>query len=183
MSITTSGLLLQSTPYLGKKKILKIFSREQGLVSLFSTSCTLTPFCVAEWVYPKTEKEMKRLQDVTLTDPLLHIRESYTVISAAGVIAQDLLRTQLPNKSAPELFDLTLLYLKNLHRAPDRFTASFHLKLLVYEGLLSPDPDPHFSVAEWSQVETLAFSRSLTAIQNVGFPPFTKIKSLFDERF
>src|SRR5690606_10059028 len=113
----------------------------------------------------------------------LHIRESYAVISAAGVIAQDLLRTQLPNKAAPELFDLTLLYLKNLHKAPELLTASFHLKLLVYEGLFSPDPDPHFTVAEWSQVEALAFSRSLTAIQNVGSPPFTKIKSLFEERF
>lgn len=183
MSITTPGLLLQSIPYLGKKKILKVFSPEQGLISFFSTSNTLSPFCVAEWVYLKTEKEMKPLQDVTLTDPLLHLRENYTLITAAGLIAQDLLRTQLPNKKASELFDLTLFYLKNLYKAPDLMTASFHLKLLVHEGLFSPDPDPQFSGAEWSQVETLAFSRSLTAIQNVVSPPYAKIKSLFDERF
>lgn len=176
-------MLLQSIPYLGKKKILKIFTPEHGLISLFTQSTALSPFCLAEWVFRKSPKEIQSLQDATLIDPLLSLRDNYSTLSAAGSIAQDLLRTQLPNKRAPELFDLTLFYLKNLPLNSDLLAASFRLKLLLHEGLLSPDPDPIFSPAEWDQVHTLAFSRSLTAIQSVQAAPHSKIRSLFDERF
>lgn len=182
MSTTTIGLLLQAIPYLGKKKILKIFTPEHGLVSLFTQSTTLSPFCLAEWVYLNKQKDIQTLRDFTLIDPLLYLRETYSILTAAGSIASDLLRTQLPNKKAPELFDLTLYYLKNLPLNPELIAASFRLKLLLHEGLLSPDPEPTFTPAEWNQVHTLAFSRSLTAIQSVQTAPHSKIKSLFEER-
>ncbi len=183
MTISTPGLLLQSVPYLGRKKILKIFTPEQGLLSLFVQSTSLTPFCLAEWVYRKTNKDIQTLQDVTLLDPLLHLRESYAILSAAGAIAQNLLKTQLPNKRAPELFDLALFYLKNLGATPELMVASFKLKLLLHEGLLSPDPEPSFTSSEWDQVHTLAFSRSLSTIRKVEQPPHSKINLLFNERF
>lgn len=183
MSTTTIGLLLQVIPYLERKKILKIFTPEEGLVSLFVQKTSFTPFCLAEWVYRKTQKEIQTLQDATLIDPFLHLREDYKILSAAGVMAQDLLRTQLSNKRAPELFDLALFYLKNLSLTPELIAASFRLKLLLHEGLLSSDPDPAFTPSEWDQVHTLAFSRSLSAIQHVSSPPHSKIKALFEERF
>lgn len=182
MSITTTGLLLQSIPYLGKKKILKIFTPNQGLISLFTQSNCLSPFCLAEWVYRNQQKEIHSLQDASLIDPFLHLRENYTTLCAAGTIAQDLLRTQLPSKEAPKLFELAIFYLKNLSLNPDLLAASFRLKLLLHEGLFSCDRDPTFTAAEWDQVQTLAFSRSLTSIQNVKAAPHSKIRSLLDER-
>lgn len=181
MSISTRGLLLQSIPYLGEKKILKIFTPEQGLISLFAQNISLAPFALAEWVFRKNEKEIHPLLDTTLIDPLLHLRESYATLLAAGSIAQDLFRTQLPHKGAPQLFDLTLFYLKNLPLSPDLLSISFRLKLLLHEGLLS-DPDPAFTPLEWDQVRALAFSRSLAAIQKIQSVPYSKIKLLFDER-
>ena len=179
----TLGILLQSTPYLGKKKILKIFTSEQGLISLFAQNTALTPFALAEWVYRPSQKEIYPMIDATLIDPWLHIRESYNTLSSAGLMAQDLLRTQLPNKKALELFELALFYFKRLSSAPELTAASFRLKLLLHEGLFSSDPDPIFTPTEWDQVQTLAFSRSLSAIQNVTGPPHSKIKHLFDKRF
>ncbi len=182
MSITTPGLLLQSIPYLGQKKILKVFSPDQGLISLFAQNTKHAPFLLAEWVYRKTEKEIHTLQDSTLLDPLLHLRENYNTLIAAGAIAQDLLRTQMPGKRAPELFDLALFYLKKLSATPELLVASFRLKLLLHEGLLSEEPHPSFSAPEWEQVHTLAFSRKLSTIQNLAPVPQSKIQLLFEER-
>lgn len=183
MSITTPGLLLQSIPYLGEKKILKIFTPEQGLLSLFANKTKLAPFCLVEWVYRKTQKEINTLQDSTLLDPLLNLRENYNTLLAAGAIAQDLLKTQMPDKKAPELFDLALFYFRKLPTSPQLLVASFRLKLLLHEGLLSEDPDPTFTAPEWTQVHTLAFSRKLSAIQALTAVPHAKIKLLFEERF
>ncbi|MGB7978762.1 MAG: DNA repair protein RecO [Chlamydiales bacterium] len=183
MSITTPGLLLQTIPYLGEKKILKIFTPEQGLLSLFARKTKLAPFCLAEWIYRKTEKEIHTIQDSTLLDPLLHLRDHYHVLVAAGAIASDLLKTQMPGKKAPALFELALFYLRKLSSAPDLFVASFRLKLLVHEGLFSETPDPSFSALEWEEVHTLAFSRKLSAIQTLPSAPHAKIQLLFHKRF
>ncbi len=182
MSIITPGLLLQAIPYLGQKKILKVFTPEQGLISLFANKTKLAPFCLAEWVYKKNQKEIHPLQDATLLDPFLHLREDYDILIAAGAIAQDLLKTQMPGKKAPELFDLALLYLRKLLGSPKMLVASFRLKILLHEGLLSNEPDPAFSSSEWEQVHTLAFSRKLSIIQSLAAAPQSKIKLLFDER-
>ncbi len=182
MSITSPGLLLQSIPYLGQKKILKVFSPDQGLLSFFAQNSKLAPFLFAEWVYRKSEKEIHSLQDTTLLDPLLHLRESYNTLIAAGAIAQDLLRTQMPGKKAPELFELALFYLRRLSKSPELLAASFRLKLLLHEGLLSDEPHPFFTASEWEQVHTLAFSRKLSAIECLSSIPQTKINLLFEER-
>ena len=179
-SIKTPGLLLQSIPYLGKKKILKILTPEQGLISLFAQTSSLTPFCIAEWVYRKSNQEIHSIQDTTLLDPLFELRTSYAILSAAGSIAQDLLRTQMPGKKAP--FALASAYLKKLPLNPPIFAASFRLKLLLHEGLLSPDPDPMFSPLEWEQVSILGFSRQFSQIGQVKDPPWKKIELLFEER-
>ncbi len=183
MSTTTPGLLLQSIPYLGQKKILKIFTPEKGLLSFFASKTNLDPFCLAEWVYRPTERDIHSLRDSTLLDPFLHLRESYPALLAAGSIAQDLLKTQMPNKKASELFELALLYFRKLPASPELLAASFRLKLLLHEGLLSSEPDPAFSPPEWDQVHTLAFSRKISTILTLTAAPHAKIRFMFEEKF
>jgi hypothetical protein len=182
MSITTPGLLLEAVPYLGQKKILKIFTPELGLLSLFAQKTKLDPFCYCEWVYRKTEKEMHPLEDATLLDPLLQLRQDYRNLMAAGVIAKELLKTQMPGKRSPELFALALLYLRKLPSAPELYASSFRLKLLFHEGLLTEEPHPTFNSAEWNAVFTLAFSRKLAEIETVTSAPHAKIESFFSQR-
>lgn len=181
MEEKTPGLLLQSIPYLDQKKILKIFTPE-GLVSLFAKTSTLTPFCIAEWVYQKTEKELYPLKEAALLDPLSALRQSYPIITAAGSIAKDLLRSQLPGKKAPALYQLACLYLKKIPLAPEILVASFRLKLLLHEGLLSALPEPTFTAAEWEQVNLLAFARQFSSLYAIPTAPFTKIALLVEER-
>ena len=181
MEEKTPGLLLQAIPYLGQKKILKVFT-PLGLISLFAKTSQLTPFCIAEWVYQKTEKELYPLSDTTLLDPLSELRQSYNLLTAAGTMAKDLLRSQLPNKGSPELYQLACLYFKKLPASPDMLVASFRLKLLLHEGLLSSDPEPSFTPTEWEQVATLAFARQFSTLYGLPAAPTEKIALLFEER-
>ncbi len=184
MEEKSPGLLLQSIPYLGQQKILKVLTPEQGLLSLLCKSSRhpTTPFCIAEWVYRKTQREIYPLIDATLLDSLDPLKESYEVLSAAGSIARDLLQTQLPHKKASELYSLTCAYLKKLPQNPPLLAASFRLKLLLHEGLLSPEPDPLFTPEEWEQIAILAFTRQFSRLQEVTAVPYAKIGLLFEER-
>ncbi|EKE07974.1 MAG: DNA repair protein RecO [uncultured bacterium] len=179
--IITTGLLLQSIPYLGQQKILKVFTKKEGLLSFFTKKTALTPFCLAEWSYRDTEKELLSLQEAHLLDPLLELKEDYATLRAAGSIANNLLVTQMPNKNSEALFELAYLYLKKLTKSPDVLPASFTLKLLVHEGHFPHERPPQFTTEEWSVVEILALSRSLKQIQETQFLPIEKIKRLLED--
>jgi recombinational DNA repair protein (RecF pathway) len=175
-----SGLLLQSIPYLGQQKILKVLTAESGLLSFMSKSPKhpTTPFALAEWVYRRTQKEIHTLLDATLLDPLPELRRDYLTLTTAGTLVQDLLRTQFPHKKAP--LDLAYAYLKKLPRAPTLLLASFRLRLLAFEGLLSPDP--LFTPAEWAQIEHLATARHFSTLLQIEKAPLEKICHFFEMR-
>ena len=145
----TIGLLLQSTPYLNNKKILKVLSPD-GILSFISgkaiSPSLTTPFAWAEWLYTKDKKEIHALKDGTMLDDLANLKEDYDRLSAAGQIAKDLLRTQQPGKPAHEAVTLALACLRKLHlfTAPQVLVATFRLKLLCCEGLLDPDEATDF---------------------------------------
>jgi len=144
----TAGILLQAIPYLGQKRILKILTPEEGLLSFIAQRSIApvftTPFVYAEWVYKKNQRELYPLNDATLLDDLAALKQTYAHVTAAGQMAQDLLRTQLPNKSCPELFALTLACFRKLplFQDPNLLLAMFRLKLLSSEGLISELPTP-----------------------------------------
>lgn len=175
MEEKTEAIFLSETPYLGKKKILKVFCKEHGLLSLMAQKCTLTPFCTAELVYRKTNSEIYPLKDYTLLDPLPELKLSYEILSHAGKIVQDLLRTQMPYKKGP--YALSYAHLKKLPLNPSAITASFKLRLLLHEGLLSLEEltDP--------TMQTLAFSKTFTPIVSLDQVPTGAIDTLFASRF
>ena len=179
--ITTTGILLKSIKHLGQKKILKVFTKDHGLLSFFSSSTKLAPFSLAEWTFRETEKELISLKEGTLLDPLLDLKESYETLSFAGTMAKDLLTTQMPHKKSEDLFQLTYLYLKKLPLNPEGFLASFKLKLLLHEGLLPHTIPARFTPEEWTQIELLGFSRSFKTIEKARGVPLAKIQSFFDE--
>ena len=212
----TEGLLLQTIAYLGNKKILKVFTKDHGLISLMAKksipASLTTPFLVAEWVYEKGKKELHSLQDASLIADLAHLRENYALLSAAGLIAQDLLKSQLPERKAPLLYALALSYLQKLpaFSHPDIAISSFRLKRLLHEGVLSLQPTcaqcdrgaayiqdgeslckDHsqgqgvvFSHDEWGVLCDLAFARQFSALQHIFVPPAlqNKIESLSSSR-
>ncbi|MEN9654853.1 MAG: hypothetical protein RL235_965 [Chlamydiota bacterium] len=140
----TSGVLLTSVPYLGKARILKVFTPEHGLIGCIAKRSIdpafTTPFCIGEWVYAQGRKELHYLVDATIIEPLTTLKTRYDLVETAGLIAYDLLQTQLPAKRAEELFRLACVYLLHLHKAkhPKVLWLSFRLKLLTLEGVFDP---------------------------------------------
>lgn len=139
------GLLLQTIPYLGEHRILKILTAAHGLISLMAKHVyakkyagLTTPFLYAEWIYSQTNRDLYAFKDATLIYDLPDLKTDYRCLAAAGAIAQDLLRTQLPEKSAETPLSLALAYLNKLPAFDDPQSAalSFRLKLLRYEGTL-----------------------------------------------
>ena len=147
MEEKTEGIILRSIPYLGSQKILKVFTPEAGLISLMAKKLSFapftSPFLVAEWVYKKGKEEIHLLKDASLLNPLSELRNDYATLSAAGEIAQDLLRSQLPAKKGGALYSLVLSYFGKLplFARPETLAASFRLKLLLHEGLLAIQPE------------------------------------------
>lgn len=206
----SQGLLLQAIPYLGTGRILKVFSREAGLISLFTKKKTLgslaSPFCIGEWIYRKRPGgDLYTLQDASLIDPLLGLRHSFHCLSAAGLMAQDILKSQLPIETSPALYDLLCSYFKQLHSFlhPEILSTSFRLKLLLHEGLLSltkhcshcphaalhlsegesfcsfhaPLPSIEFTQIEWEQLHLLAFASKFSLLHEIQIQPLLIEKS------
>ena len=172
----TQGLLLHSIPYLGSKNILKVFTPHFGLLTLIGKE-NHSPFCIAEWIFKKSQKEIYSIQESALLDPLLSLRQTFETISIAGKLAQDLLRTQLPNKHGP--YDLACAYLRKLHLRPQMLLASFRLKLLTFEGLMPPHKTPFFEDEEWEVVTRLQQMKQFSEIHSIVGEIHQKVETLF----
>ena len=213
----SAGLLLQTIPYLGSGRILKVFTGQAGLISLFTKKKNLgsmaSPFCIGEWVYKKGQRDLYSLKDASLLDPLLGLRQSFAAISAAGSIAQDILKSQMPDEAAAPLYELACSYFKKLSEftQPEILSTSFRLKLLLHEGLLSLKPHctscsekalhlsqgesfcPNhasfkgvpFSEGEWGQLHLLAFASKFSLLRELRIKPslIEKISFLSEDKF
>lgn len=210
------GLLLQSIPYLGGQRILKVFTQEGGLLTLIAKKKSLAsltiPFCRAEWVYKKGKEEIHLLQDGTVLDDLFELKQNYAILTGAGWIARDLLRTQFPGKKGGELYVLVLAFFKQLPQFanPKILNISFRLKILLHEGLLFLDsncakceapalhlsagesvcsqhtnhPNLPFSQSEWDLLCTLGLGRKFSLMKAIDETKQIeeKVNSLFEER-
>jgi DNA repair protein RecO len=208
------GILLQAIPYLETRRILKVFTKDVGILSMMASSKKVpfaTPFCRAEWVFRKSSGDIHSLKEGSLLDPLLHLRESYGKIQAAGSIASDLLRSQMANKASEGLYDLLLASFTHLAVNPQAVAQSFRLKLLQFEGLvqlqrgcmccgamasslsggeslcISHADNPKrqtFNQEEWQQLLTLGLARRFSEFASLLLSPafLRKVSDLFFER-
>lgn len=185
MEEKTTGLLLQTIPYLKGQRILKILTPEQGLVTLLAyqkiTAALTTPFVWAEWVYTSSHRAMVPVKDGTLLDDLRALKENFARLSVAGQIANDLLRTQMPGKAASEPLELALACLRKLplFEEPRVLGAAFRLKLLYAEGMLHDDDltSPFLRI--------LGCSRSFQELAALPFEEreMARVGALFEEGF
>jgi recombinational DNA repair protein (RecF pathway) len=185
MEEKTNGLLLHSLPYLGGQRIIKILTAEHGLITLIAykkISAVLTsPFVWAEWIYKNSCRPMLRLEEGALLDDLRELKTDYSRLKAAGSMANDLLRTQLPGKMALEPLKLALTCFKKLplFQKPELLAATFRLKLLLCEGLL------HEEELISPSLRTLGLSRSFQELASLPLntDDIHTANILFTERF
>lgn len=139
----TEGIILSSIPYLKGSRILKVFTRDAGLISVMAgirkhSAPLESPLTSFEVVYRKKNSDLYHLIDAKILDTGLDLRKSYDHLMAAGALAKSLLASQLPGRKAPILYELFHVYLRKipLFEKPAILTASFQLKLLQHDGLL-----------------------------------------------
>lgn len=142
------GIVLKAIPYKENDRILTIFTSESGAMSLYVRGASknklslmnlTTPFCRAEFIFRKGQSDLYRFIDGTILDLHLPLRKSYQHMACGGKMLGSILRSQMPGKSAHHLYRLLLSFLKKLpdFSHPETAWASFQLKLLKHEGLLS----------------------------------------------
>lgn len=187
----TEAITLRSLDYKDRQRIVTLFTKESGRVSLIIKGISpkkpllltlSTPFCIAEVHYLKGRSDLHHYQDGTLLNPLSTLRTSYSHLTAATHMATTLLTTQLPEKKSPDLYHLLKAYLLHLHTFtdPTPLTLSFQLKFLLHEGLLSlTRPPALFTPTEWKTLLPLALAKHFSVIPKAPIPTdlFEKLKN------
>ncbi|MBS0605277.1 MAG: DNA repair protein RecO [Verrucomicrobia bacterium] len=146
----TEGIVLKAMDYKERHRIITLFT-PQGLTSLIVRGISrkntrllslTSPFCHGEYLYRRGRSELLGFRDGSVLDDNLALRKNLKSLQVAGALANAILTSQMPDKPAPALFVLYKSYHKQIpHFAdPEVLLASFYLKLLKHEGLLTITP-------------------------------------------
>ncbi|MDX8431234.1 MAG: DNA repair protein RecO [Candidatus Algichlamydia australiensis] len=143
--LSTEAIVLRTTAYGERKNILTLFSKEGGLLSTSSYISLkkrgyLSALCRCNFLLTRKTSELYTLKDVTPLDLYTEIRSNYDKLNCAGYWLKTLLRSQLPSKPSPLLYQLLICYLEELKTTSEvsQIKMSFLLKVLKHEGLYMP---------------------------------------------
>ena len=139
---TDYGIVLRSFNYKEKSRIISLYTRSSGVISLISRKAQphlTTTLCYGEFLYSKGRSDLYSLKEGKSLNMHLPLRASFDLLQTASKMLQTILDTQFPEKPSPNLFDLLLTYLHHLPKNPDALYTSFLLKLLKHEGQLIHD--------------------------------------------
>ncbi len=176
----TEGIVLRSLTYQEDARILTLFTKDLGLISLMlkgvsprslQKMAAASPFCQAEFVYFKGQSDMLHYRDSTLLNEHLFLRNKLSSLQTAGALVQALLKSQMPGKSSPALYHLLDTYLKQIPAFSDSapLVTSFYLKILSHEGVLLLS-DLAASPQEGALLEELLSARSFEKLKTITLP-------------
>lgn len=144
----SEGIVLQSIPFKERDRILTLFTKEGGILKLFMKgkfafqNGLSERFTVGDFLYSQGKGEMFRFCDGSVVDQNLELRTSWEVLEMGEKMCSTLLKSQLPEKEAPELYGFLISFLKKIPLVPslDTLWSAFLVKLLKHEGILQLDP-------------------------------------------
>lgn len=192
------GIVLKSFAYKETERILHLFTPQYGIIHLIVKHLSpkkpqrvnlTTPLCQGEYVFRKGKSDLFSFIDGSILDLHLSLRQSLSTLTLGGKMLQAIQDSQLPETPTPKLYQLLSAYLKKLPLAPEALWASFQLKLLKHEGLIS-FAKPHvksgqethtFSDEEWSQLLFLAEGREFAPL--TSFTPSLALQKNIDDLF
>ncbi len=216
----TEGIVLRSQDYKERQRIITLFT-PQGLISLIIRNISrkntrllslTTPFCNGEYHFRRGRTDLMSFHDGTVLNDHLCLRHSLKSLQVAGSLANAILSSQMAGKPSPALFMLYKSYHKQVphFKDPEVLLASFYLKLLKYEGLLTIsehcstcESSPlilhegesfctkhdtpngfHFTPPEWNLLLALDGSLQFSSLHDLTLPPSfsQKIQALFLSR-
>ena len=216
------GLVLRSIDYKDNARIITLFTLTHGLISLIVKKISpkktellilTSPLTHAKYHVISSRSDLYRFHDGALINAHLDLRKKLAHITSAATFAKALLRSQLPEKPAPMLYQMTLTYLQRLPSFddPTALCASFYLKLLKHDGHLSlntqctvcTNPPIHLHLgepycsthvpfhthpltsSEWAIMQKLTEARSFSILAKlqVSKELYQKIQSMFKDQF
>lgn len=138
------GIVLRAREYQDNKKLVEIFSREEGVsccLLSFRRGCQAwgAPLSEVEFIVRKGRSDLQIVVDGHVIDEHLYLRGSYQWLETAGELLQSILASQPKGIAAPLLYDLLKGSLRQIPQFEDLsvLRASFKLKLLIHEGVLA----------------------------------------------
>lgn len=146
-TIRIEGLIIQSVKFQDFDQILEIFTTHSGILKLIvkgafskkqGKGAMTSPLVRAEFIYLPRKGEIHACREISLLNSHLKLRERLEVLEASIEMLKAIHETQLPNKPAPDLYQLLIRYLEKMPLVSDPYAlaASFRLKLLRHEGFL-----------------------------------------------
>jgi DNA repair protein RecO (recombination protein O) len=192
----TEGIILQAVKFQDFDQIVTCFTGEEGILRFMvkgalnpklGKAALTAPLSRAEFIYSKGRSELYSCREISMLNSHLALRENVLIMESAFDHLQAVRATQMPQKGAPELYKLLLIYLEKLPLIPDPkvLSSSFRLKTLRHEGLLNFDSS-HFSSfldVECELLYALATLRSFAELAELRVSPMLcqKVRHLFEE--
>lgn len=145
----TEGIILRAIDFKDYDRILTVFTEKEGVVSLYVKGANrrsnphhqiTIPFTQAEFVYTiKTNTELYTCTEISVVNYHLKLRDQPIFLKTGCDLLKMIQTSQLPEKPAPQLYQLLIKCLQVLPEfpSPQILNAVFRLKLLKHEGLLT----------------------------------------------
>jgi len=133
------GVVLSVLAFRESDQIVTVFS-PGGLIKFFvkrRRSPLLTTLTEGEFVYVVGRGDMHRFRDGTILEQHLKLRDRFESLEAAGKLAQAILKSQMPGKVAPHLYQLFCYFLRIIPAVeqPGDLVSLFQVKTMKHEGL------------------------------------------------
>lgn len=173
---STEGIVLQNIPYGNHDQILTLFTKEKGLVKLFcnktkSKGIHFSPMMNVEIVYREKKSEICACEEISLLQSYLKLRSQLSYLQAACDMILAIQKSQWMGRSVPDLYQLFVYYLNRLPELFDPWIlpASLKLKILKYEGLLTPETfvQKNFETDEVESLIVLAFTQDFQKLKSI----------------
>ena len=192
------AIVLKTTQFEDDGKILKLFSKEAGIISVIIKKLgrkatyfqTVTsPLARGEFHLTRHKSDLYTLGDASLIDGHYEIRNHLEKLDAACSILRSILISQFPEKPSPDLYTLTTIYLRKLKTFPEPsiLTLSFQMKLLNFEGLF-PETKEELEIPltsdDWLTLECLCHAKKFEMLESIPLTPYIieKATNLFNDR-
>lgn len=185
------GVVIRAVPFKDYDCILSLFTREEGLIKFVvkgayhaknGKGSVVVPLSLIEAIYSRGRSELYSCSELAMINPQHSLRQSLPFLEGACEMLKAIEATQLPGKVSSELYQLLLVYLKKLPESIDTkcVSASFYLKTLNYEGLLSSALFP-MNEEDRQMVEVLTLCRDFKSLAQLSISPFlaNQIKEFF----
>lgn len=176
----TEAIILRSTPFKENKAILQLFTKEFGLLSAISTTkktSYLSSMMLIEGSLRSGKSDMYTLNEPHILNTFPNIRKDFELLQLSMKLINTLSKTLVKERSVPPLFTLTKNTLLALIKTEDAkaIYLCYHLKLLLFEGLLPINPtDINTNLSETEKINylTLATAKKFAELKNLSITPF-----------